>query len=386
MRSILTSWVALCMILALSCSHGSQTPAPLESKASDEPTDCNHQGGPFVAFFSYYEPSYEIGLAAADGSCIQRLTNNNDADGFVETCHEPRGIFCPSLGATGLSWSPDSEHILFTSDRDGDAEVYEMNRDGSNVRQLTDNSADDIVGDNAWSPNGEGIVFTTDRDGNREIYSMRSDGQEQTNLSRDEAGDFNPQWSPDGSRIVFLSTRLAPERFYDTDIFVMNRDGSSVSLVTDGPDQVGAPSWSPKSDAIAYVSFCCGDAISREEIFLVNIDGSGRKLFVPDLASNPEWSPKGDAIAFYACPGPNCGENGAGGIYIKSADGTSGKQLTASPYDTQSFRWSPDGTKLAYQALGTGDDKVHLFVLNTDGSNPREISDRLSLNPVWSPR
>ena len=136
------------MILALSCSHGSQTPAPLESKASDEPTDCNHQGGPFVAFFSYYEPSYEIGLAAADGSCIQRLTNNNDADGFVETCHEPRGIFCPSLGATGLSWSPDSEHILFTSDRDGDADVYEMNRDGSNVRQLTDNSADDIVGDN----------------------------------------------------------------------------------------------------------------------------------------------------------------------------------------------------------------------------------------------
>ena len=190
MRSILVLSVALWVLFALACGDEPQAAAPLESKDSGvrqtaapvenkdggEPTDCAHREGPFVAFFSYYEPSYEIGLAAADGSCIQRLTNNDEADGFVETCHEPRGIFCPSLGTTGLSWSPDSERILFTSERDGDADVYVMNRDGSNVRQLTDSSADDIVGDKAWSPTGDSIVFTTDRDGNPEIYSMRPDG------------------------------------------------------------------------------------------------------------------------------------------------------------------------------------------------------------------
>jgi TolB protein len=338
-----------------------------------------------VAFVYHYDyPSTEIGLAASDGSCVQHLTNNDAADGWVETCHEPMGLFCPSLGTGGLSWSSDSERILFTSDRDGDADVYVMNRDGSNVEQLTDNSADDIVGDKAWSPTGESIVFTTDRDGNPEIYSMNPDGKEQTNLSRNEARDVYPQWSPDGSHILFSSTRASPERVYDS--VVMNRDGSSVSLVTDGPDEVGAASWSSKSDAIAYVSFCCGDNIIREEIFLVSLDGSGRKLFVADIAGNPEWSPKGETIGYYGCPNRACDADHPAGIHLRSVDGTSDKQITYTPYPGQLFKWSPDGARLAYDALSTNDDKVHLFVINADGSNPREISDRLSSNPVWSPR
>ena len=159
-----------------------------------------------------------------------------------------------------------------------------------------------------------------------------------------------------------------------------------MSVVTDGPDQVGAPSWSPRSDAIAYVSFCCGDAIEREEIFVVNVDGSDRKLFAADLASNPEWSPGGDTIGFYACPGRACESDGTSGIHVRSADGTGDKQLTYLPYfNPQPFKWSTDGTKLAYQALGTGDDKVHLFVINADRSNPREITHRFSSHPVWSP-
>ena len=87
---------------------------------------------------------------------------------------------------------PDGSRITFASDRDGKAEIYVMNADGSDQTRLTNNPAND--GSPAWSPDGSRIAFTSDRDSNDEIYVMNADGSDQTNLTNNPAWDFSPDW------------------------------------------------------------------------------------------------------------------------------------------------------------------------------------------------
>ena len=98
-----------------------------------------------------------------------------------------------------------SGKIVFQSDRDGDWEIYVMNADGSNVVQLTHNSAADEYP--VWSPDGKQIAFKSNRDGNFEIYVMDADGTNQKRLTNHPSNDEDPAWSPDGKHIVFHSDR-----------------------------------------------------------------------------------------------------------------------------------------------------------------------------------
>ena len=130
-------------------------------------------------------------------------------------------VACVVVGA-GCGGSGESgDLIAFTSDRDGDYEIFVMNADGSEVRQLTDNDDDD--GLPAWSPDGKRIAFTSDRGDKFEIFVMNSDGTEVRQLTDNDDSDWSPSWSPDGKRIAFTS-----DRYGDWEIFVMNADGSNV--------------------------------------------------------------------------------------------------------------------------------------------------------------
>ena len=84
--------------------------------------------------------------------------------------------------ATAPSRAEGDRRITFISDRDGNAEIYVMNADGSGQTNLTDNAGEDWVP--AWSPDGGRIAFQSDRDGNAEIYVMNADGSGQTNLTK----------------------------------------------------------------------------------------------------------------------------------------------------------------------------------------------------------
>ena len=130
--------------------------------------------------------------------------------GDKPTCAKPSSISktyvvdVASGALTGISsdtglppwpvWSPDGKRIAFTSNRDGNDEIYVMNPDGSNVKRLTNNDADDEWP--SWSPDGKRLAFQSFRDGNWEIYVMNADGSKQTNVSRNPAADWEPAWSP----------------------------------------------------------------------------------------------------------------------------------------------------------------------------------------------
>jgi len=133
------------------------------------------------------------GTPSPDGRLIAFITD--DHLWVMNADRSGRRMLAPSL-AGEIVWSPDSRTIAFT-ESDGDAEIFVVNRDGSGLRNLTDNSGVDD-GDPVWSPDGQAIAFTSDRDGNTEIYVVNADGSGERNVSQNPLEDIAPAWSPKG--------------------------------------------------------------------------------------------------------------------------------------------------------------------------------------------
>ena len=117
--------------------------------------------------------------------------------------------------ASAPAQAPQQPQILFTSNRDGNYEIYVMDADGKNQRNLTNNPALDVA--SSWSPDGQKIAFASDRGGGYEIYIMNSNWRDIRRLMNKPAGDGCPVWSPDGRQIAFCSYRDG-----NSEIYVMN--------------------------------------------------------------------------------------------------------------------------------------------------------------------
>lgn len=219
---------------------------------------------------------------------------------------------------------------------------------------------------------GEGILFSTDRDGNREVYVMAADGSDQTNLTNDPDFDVEPSWSPDGMRIVFASNRstavLGPPYIY-----IMDADGTN-PVRLEASEGGREPDWSPDGQTIV---FALGD-----HIYQMNVDGSNLKqvVFTDSAESSPDLSPNGQQIVFHYAQGFNNSE-----IYKVNIDGSGLTRLTFHGAFVGIPKWSPDGTRIAYSSDYSGNWEVYL--MNADGSSKVNISnnDALDGTPVWSP-
>ena len=139
-------------------------------------------------------------------------------------------------------WSPDGAKIAFASDRQGNQELYVMNADGSSgLVKLTSAGGANVLGD--WSPDvsRNPIVFQFTTDGNEEIYSVEANGAGRLRLTNNPAADSSPSWSPDGSQIVFTSTRDGS----GLEIWVMSADGSNQKPITNNAVDDANPDWGP---------------------------------------------------------------------------------------------------------------------------------------------
>ena len=183
-------------------------------------------------------------------------------------------------GNTGISsfnsaWSPSGARIVFDSSRDGDQEIYHMDSsDGSGVKKLTENGNHDV--NPTWSPDGTRIAFERDYD----IWVMNADGTNQKNLTSTtgSASEYEPDWSPDGTWIAF--TR-------DGDIWVMDPHGTDQKNLTEIP-ALGEdhPAWSPNGRKLAFTE--------HDDVWVMDADGTDRtnRTNTPRVAEYVgDWQP-----------------------------------------------------------------------------------------------
>ena len=292
------------------------------------------------------------------------------------------------VASTSLAQLADTR-IAFESTRSRNwiAEIYLMDPDGEQIRQITDEPKYD--GEPAWSPDGKRITFVSYRDLKElpehrvirgDIYVMNADGSNPINLTQSpERPAGVSSWSPDGKQIAFTSGELFNDDILtNSDIWVMDTDGANPRNRTNHEAQDQTPDWSPDGLRIAFTS----DRDRNWEIYLMNADGTNPINLTNHPAGDgrPDWSPDGQQIAFTS------DRDGNWEIYVMNADGANPINLTNHPAEDNRSSWSPDGTRIAFDSNRDGDREI--YVMNADGANPVNLTqnpDDWDFNPSWGP-
>jgi Tol biopolymer transport system component len=235
-----------------------------------------------IAYSAVEDASWQLFVVRPDGSGAMRVAAEYPDDAFHPT------------------WSPDGTRIAFDarssapSHGEGpNVDIYVVDVDGSNLSRLT--TADGWDYQPAWSPDGSRIAYVHNTDGNDDIWMMNADGSNAVRLTDDPAFDLEPAWSPDGTRIAFASNRAG-----NNEIYVMNADGSDRSRLTREDAFDGGPVWSPDGSQIAFASDRDGPGI-----YVMGSDGSGVRRLTRDEQVGPleaTWSPDGSRIAYTTAP------------------------------------------------------------------------------------
>jgi TolB protein len=263
-------------------------------------------------------------------------------------------------------WSRDGSRLFVAIHRSlTDRELYVMNADGSDQRPLTDNYVDDRAP--TVSPDGSRVAFVRQigiRGIRSALFTMNRDGSEVRQVTSGRGkSDHNPAWSPDGKRIVFSRTRryIEGDKPDPSRLCIVAASGGRVRCIARYGDE---PSWSPDGRLIVYSGF--GKKIFTE-LRVIRPDGTGRRRLVTRMsAGSPGWSRDGRYIAFAGARRTDLRDFS---MWIVRRDGTGLRRLHRGGTWNRPA-WSADGRSVFYAGF-TGKD-VHtdldLFRINRDGT------------------
>lgn len=259
------------------------------------------------AFSGRFGENKEIYLCDADGYGRRSITKNGSIN------LNPR-------------WSPTGSAIAYTGYAAGNPDLYVADLGKGQIRRVAAKAGINTGG--AFAPGGGTLALTQTVGSDSEIFTIdAASGAAIGRLTSSPGIDVSPSWSPDGSKIAFVS-----ERSGGPQIYVMNKDGSGAHRVSFQGSNNTSPAWSPLGDRIAFVG-----RDGNFDIFTVKTDGTSVVRVTQGQGDNedPSWSPEGDYISFSST------RSGAGHIWIASADGDFQAQITSGGGGYSNPSWSP---------------------------------------------
>ena len=293
-------------------------------------------------------------------------------------------LFDSSL--TTSAKAPSTAKIAFTSNRDGNSEIYVMNPDGNQQVNLTKHPAADF--DPVWSPTGEQILFNSNRDGERDLYFMDADGKSVRKVFAKSANRLHPTWSPDGKQIAYL-------RSDEWTIYIATIDGKTVEKIANTGEDGGNPAWSPDGAEIVFIMAGAAKKFgmrlpNSRQLRVVNLNsGAMRTLYTKHLPimENPAWSPDGARLAFSwmnrdlwaKWVHDKWGKQvfDAQTIYVAARDRDEFRQIVSEegPYALEPA-WSPLGDELLYkQQVGNQLNQYQIFKIPVEGGRAEQLTD-----------
>ena len=281
---------------------------------------------------------------------------------------EPARVTCGKDQTFSTTTPGGRSGITFATSRDGQSELYVMDPDGGNQQRLTNSGFGDSPG--TWSPDGKKVAWmTSGTEGVSRVYTMNPDGTDKQLIPNARAGS-GLRWSPDGRKFALS---------IDDDVYVMDADGTNLKQLTTDPARDVAPAWSPDGSRIAFMSRRSGQGF-----WVMSADGSNQRRLTADEDSSPSWSPDGRMIVFTTARDSSYQE-----LWAMNADG-SNEHPVGERVNALSPSYSPDGKTIVFWFLTDTTGSQQVYAIAPDGTNIRNLtnSTRQSFNqsPIWSPR
>jgi serine/threonine protein kinase len=289
----------------------------------------------------------------------------------------------PTITLTPLPTSMGgAAQIAFASSRSGAVEIWLMNLDGGGLKQVTD--IQEGACQPRWSPDGTKIVFVSpcvrhlNSYPGASLFIVNADGTGLVPLPNVPGGDYDPSWSPDGTRVAFTSLRKGGV----PGIYILNlNDYTIISLVEDETRAISQPAWSPNGTEIAYVN-------SDSRIWVMDVNGEKRHSLTVGggdyVINGPSWSPDGSVV-----------------IYTRSvlSDTTGATVLMAVPFTeagtmpvevpnsqlVSDVNYSFDGFWLLFTSWFSGNHDIYVMRANGVDRHPLLVDPAYDFDPVWRP-
>jgi Tol biopolymer transport system component len=270
----------------------------------------------------------------------------------------------------------DIGRVAFTSDRDGNSEIYAARIDGFDAANLTNDPGTDQSP--AVSADGSRVAFVSGRSGRLSVWVMNSGGTDQQQLTDGSASssDASPAWSPDGGRIAFASSRPFGDSWH---VWILELNDGSLHRLT--REWGVSPSWSPDGTRLVY------DA--GGVIHVVNADGSGDAQVTPSglpPAGTPVWAPWGGDIVFGRYDADSQATN-VRQLYIQSLYGGDAQPVTSGPYYHDHPSFSPDWSLMIFQRQegAAGSPELYAMRLSDGVDFPATTAPGRNFAPSWGP-